>query len=105
MDVFTMIAEQRIREAIEKGDFDDLEGFGKPVDNTEYFSVPEEDRMFCHILKNTGVVPQEVVLNKKAVEISQKISKTRDSKEAARLKLELSQLMTQISVLTEGRRR
>ena len=104
MDIYALIAEQRIREAIGNGEFDDLEGFGKPIDNTEYFSVPAEERVSCHILKNAGAVPHEVILNKKAVELSKEISKANNNIEVNRLKLELSYLMTQINFLSENRR-
>lgn len=79
MGLFDYIAERRIREAIEKGEFNNLEGFGKPVDNTEYFSVPEEDRIAYHILKNSGVVPEEVELRKSIYQISREILKTEDA--------------------------
>ena len=31
MDIFTRIAERRIIEAMENGEFDNLEGMGKPI--------------------------------------------------------------------------
>ncbi len=60
MDAIQYIAEQRIREAITKGEFENLQGSGKYIDNTEYFSVPEEKRIAYHILRNSGFVPEEL---------------------------------------------
>ena len=54
------IAEQRIREAAQRGDFDDLPGAGKPLDLDDDLLVPEELRMAYRILKNAGFVPPEV---------------------------------------------
>ncbi len=54
------IAEQRIREAALRGDFDDLPGAGQPLDLGDDLLVPEELRMAYRILKNAGFVPPEV---------------------------------------------
>ena len=56
MEATQYIAEQRILEAYENGAFEHLEGFGSPVDNTHYFSVPPEYRMAFHILENAGLL-------------------------------------------------
>lgn len=49
-----IIAEQRIREAQEKGEFDDLPCKGKPLDLSEDANIPEELRMAWKLLKNGG---------------------------------------------------
>lgn len=54
------IAEQRIREAVAHGDFDDLPGAGQPLNFEDDLLVPEELRMAYRILKNAGFVPPEV---------------------------------------------
>jgi hypothetical protein len=55
-----LIAVDRIEEAMRKGEFDELPGKGQPLDLTEYFNTPSEDRMAFSILKSAGVVPLEV---------------------------------------------
>ena len=65
MGNYNKIAEKKIKEAIENKEFENLDGFGKPVDNSEYFKVPEEERIAFHILKNAGVVPEELKIRKK----------------------------------------
>ena len=57
--MFDQIAERRIAEAIERGDFDDLPGAGRPLDLTDDVLVPEDLRMAYRILKNAGYVPPE----------------------------------------------
>ena len=42
---FSRIAENRIREAIERGEFDNLPGSGQPLSLEEYFSTPEDVRL------------------------------------------------------------
>lgn len=62
--VFKKIAEERIREAMERGDFTDLELKGKPLDLKEDPFVPEELRVAYRMLKNAGFLPKEVELRK-----------------------------------------
>lgn len=49
-----IIAEQRICDAIEKGEFDNLEGSGRPLDLASDANIPEELRMAWKLLKNAG---------------------------------------------------
>jgi hypothetical protein len=104
MGIFDFIAEQRIKEAIAKGEFDNLEGFGKPIDNTEYFSAPEEDRIAFHILKNAGVVPEEVELRKSIYEISKEILATEDINTRSLLENKKIWLEDRLFVLIDNRK-
>ena len=54
------IAEQRIAEAVAKGELDDLPGAGRPLELDDDAHVPEEMRLAWRILKNAGYVPPEV---------------------------------------------
>ena len=60
MLAFEAIAEQRIREALARGEFEHLPGVGQPLDLEEDPLVPEDLRMAYRILKNAGYVPPEV---------------------------------------------
>ena len=53
-----IVAEQRIREAMERGEFDDLPGKGRPLDLEEDSGVPEELRMAWKLLKNGGYLDE-----------------------------------------------
>jgi len=57
---FAQIVENRIAEAIARGEFDNLPGAGKPLDLDDDALVPEEERLAFRILKNAGCVPPEV---------------------------------------------
>ena len=61
---FEKIVEERIRRAIEKGEFDDLSGAGEPLALEDDSSVPEELRLAYKILKNAECLPPEVELKK-----------------------------------------
>lgn len=54
------IAEQRIQEAMQRGDFDNLEGRGRPIEYEDDSFVPPDLRMAYKILKNAGYLPPEL---------------------------------------------
>jgi hypothetical protein len=57
---FDQLVENRITEAIARGEFDHLPGAGNPLELDDDAYVPEEDRMAFRIMKNAGFVPPEV---------------------------------------------
>ena len=63
MDTFAAIAEHKIREAMERGEFDNLRGHGQPLVMEDLSGVPEELRMAYKVLKNAGCLPPEVELS------------------------------------------
>jgi hypothetical protein len=54
------IAEQKIAEAIARGELDALPGAGRPLELEDDAHIPEELRLAYRILKNAGYVPPEV---------------------------------------------
>jgi len=68
---FEKIVEERILIAQRKGDFDNLEGAGKPLNLDELAGVPEELKLSYKILKNADCLPPEI-------EIKKEIHKTED---------------------------
>jgi hypothetical protein len=60
MPLFEHLAEQKIAEAVARGELDDLPGSGRPLDLDDDALVPEDLRLACRILKNAGLVPPEV---------------------------------------------
>ena len=56
-----LIAEERIREAAHRGEFDDLPPCGR-LELDEYFAIPEDLRMAYTMLKNSGHLPEEAAL-------------------------------------------
>ena len=104
MSILDYIAEQRIREAINNGEFDHLEGFGKPIDLSDYFSVPADDRVAFHILKNSGVVPEEIELRKSIYHLVEKIRHSADNEEISALERRKLELEDKLFVLRECRR-
>ena len=57
MDEWHFIAERKIREAMEEGAFDHLEGAGKPLDLSQNPFEDPSDRMAHRLLRNNGFAP------------------------------------------------
>ena len=60
MLAFQKIVEERIREAIERGDFDNLEGMGEPFEKEEGIHIAPELRLAYKIMKNADLLPPEI---------------------------------------------
>lgn len=73
MQAFEAIAEQRIQEALARGELDNLPGSGQPLDLDDDRLVPEELRMVFRILKNSGYVPPEVQTLKDIAELEREM--------------------------------
>ena len=101
MGIFDEIAERRIKEAIENDEFKDLSGMGEPVDNTDYFSVPEQYRLSFHILKNAKILPEEIEIKKKIQNINSLIREQLSQDERDSLITERSELLTKLDIFLE----
>ncbi len=74
LSIIAEVAEQLIRDAMQRGEFDNLEGKGKPLPPEDNVLVPEDLRMAYKILKNSGHLPPEVADRKEistAIELLQ----------------------------------
>jgi hypothetical protein len=56
--------EELIKDAMAKGEFDNLAGKGQPLDLEAYFEAPDHLRMGYGMLKGAGFVPEEAQLLK-----------------------------------------
>jgi len=61
------IAEKKIREAIERGEFANLPGAGKPLRLEDDSMIPEDLRVAYKILKNAGCIPPELELRREII--------------------------------------
>lgn len=67
--VMNALAEQRIQEAQQRGDFDALSGSGRPLALEDEPLVPPEVRAIYRVLKHAGFVPPEVQQLREAAEL------------------------------------
>jgi hypothetical protein len=103
--VFDKLVEQKIREAQAAGEFDRLEGAGRPVNLEAYFSTPEELRAGFAVLKNAGVLPEEAALLKELNELTARLEASRDEGERHTLKRAAADLKLKYDLLAERQRR
>lgn len=68
---FERIVEQRIADAISRGELDNLPGQGRPLELDDDSFVPAELRLAYRILKNAGFVPEEIVLRRQIFDLEQ----------------------------------
>jgi hypothetical protein len=90
MDAFEKIAERKIREAIQNGEFDNLLNSGKPIDLDEDCFIPQELRMAYRVLKNSGCLPPELELRNEIISLRSMINSLDDDKERIRKIRELN---------------
>jgi hypothetical protein len=98
------LVEERIREAIARGEFDNLPGAGRPVDLTLYFQLPEETRVAFTLLKDHDIVPPEVQIMQEIGKLRERLAGC-DDKEHPRLSKLLRQKQMELSIMLERRNR
>jgi len=101
MQSFDAIIESRIREAQERGEFDDLPGSGAPLALDDDPLVPEDLRAAYRLLKNAGFIPPEVSTYGEIRELEQLIRVADTDDDRAHLLARLNFLLTRTAV---GRR-
>lgn len=85
-DPFFWMMEKKVREAIERGELDNLPGKGKPLDLEEPPPFVSRDAWrMMKILKNAGIIPPEVQLLKEVYELREKLKTETNEAERARL--------------------
>jgi hypothetical protein len=93
-----------IRQAIQRGDFDNLPKKGKRLNLDEYFELPEEIRVGYTMLKNSSFVPTEVELLKEIAELEERL-KNADAEPAAKIRKDIQDKRLKYNLLLEASRR
>jgi hypothetical protein len=101
LNIFSKIAEQRIREAIENGAFDDLEGSGKPIRLEDETWIPEDLRPVYRVLKNAGCIPPELELRKEVLSLGELIHTLDDDRERMKKIRELNFKLMKLGEMRE----
>jgi len=60
-DIFSILTERRIQEAIARGDFKNLPGAGKPLKIDSLYFLPRKLRASYTVLKNSGYLEQATI--------------------------------------------
>ena len=97
--------EEKIRQAIARGEFDNLRGKGKPLDLDAYFNTPEDLRMAFSMLKSNEFVPEEVEILNQIAALNEKIRSSSQEAEIGELTQRLNDKKLALTVKLETYRR
>lgn len=103
--MFGKLIEEKIREAMEAGEFDNLPGKGKPIDLDAYYATPPDLRMGYSVLKSAGCLPVEVALLKEVEELKAKLAVSPCASERQRLEQQVASLILKLNLLLDGNQR
>jgi hypothetical protein len=99
---FEKIAEEKIREAMARGEFDNIPGSGKPLRGLDsYFATPEGVRLGYSVLKNAGFVPEEMALLKEINTLKDQAVDCTDPEKKCRFNAQIAELQLKYDLLME----
>jgi hypothetical protein len=82
---YLKIVEQRIKESLEKGEFDNLPGKGEPLILEDDSHIPEDLRIAYKILKNADCLPPEIQERKEIMQMEDMLASIPDDLERYKL--------------------
>ncbi len=97
--------EEQLRKAVEAGEFDNLEGAGKPLDLDGYFNTPEDLRVGYSVLKSSKFVPEEVDRLKEIGELKERIRNCADEAQKKNLTKILNEKQLAFDLIMERNRK
>ena len=103
MSIFARIAEAKIQDAIERGDFDALPGRGRPLQLEDMSHIPPHLRLGYKVLRNAGVAPPEVELRREVYRLDRQIASTRDPEALAELRRRRRDSDLSLAIMMERR--
>jgi len=99
------LVEEMIKQAQERGEFDNLPGKGQPIDLTEYFEMLEDVRVAQSVLKNAGMTSREVELLKEIAELRQVLAKVADEKKRHKIQKQIQEKQIEFNLMIERQKR
>ncbi|MBO9367718.1 MAG: DUF1992 domain-containing protein [Chloroflexi bacterium] len=104
MSALTRIAENRIQEAMERGEFESLEGRGQPLNLEDYFSAPPAWRAAYALMKQAGFLPREVELLQEIASLREQLAAAEGSLRSQILR-KLTDQSLELNLLLERQQR
>jgi hypothetical protein len=99
------LIEEKIREAMENGEFDNLPGKGKPLDLDAYFATPADLRLGFSVLKSAGCLPVEVELQNEIESLKARLRVCDDERAGESLRKEIEGKTLKLNLLMDGNQR
>ncbi|MCG6971356.1 MAG: DUF1992 domain-containing protein [Gammaproteobacteria bacterium] len=91
------VAEEKIKQAIEKGELQDLPGEGQPLRLDDDSHVPAELRAGYRLLKNAGFIPPEVSIRKEISQVESLIQMAQSTEQKSQLSKKLDFLTAKLN--------
>jgi len=101
---FDKLVESMIKEAQERGEFDNLPGKGKSIDLTAYFETPEDVRVAYSVLKNANITSRETDLLKGIAELRQIVARVANEEKKKEIQKEIEKKQLEFSLMMERNR-
>ena len=102
---FDKLVEEKIRQAQERGEFDNLPGKGKPIDLTAYFETPEDIRLAQSVLKNGGFTSREVDLLNEIAALKELLAKDVNEIKKQEIQKQIQEKQIEFNVMMERMKR
>jgi hypothetical protein len=84
VDIWSVIADRKIQEAMEEGAFDNLAGMGRPLPEEDSGYLDPAQRMAHRLMKNAGITPEWIAEGRA---IDRQIERLQDAAGADRRRL------------------
>jgi hypothetical protein len=102
IDAFRLIAERKIVEAMERGEFDDLPGKGKPLLFDDDPLESPQQRLANKILKNAGVEPIEISLRRELADLKREYERAKKAEDRQRLMKEIRWMILRLNLMQKS---
>lgn len=99
MEIFQKIAEKKIQEALQNGEFDNLPGKGRPIVLEDDSRIPEDLRIAYKILKNANCLPPDLELRKEIKQMKELLEAMPDEQEKYRLIRKINLKITKLNMM------
>ena len=96
---YLKLVERKIQEAMERGEFDNLPGQGKPLPLEEDSHIPEELRVAYKILKNADCLPPELEAKKEIRQMEDLLVNIPDEKERYKLIKRINYMIMRLNMM------
>lgn len=94
-----------IRQAMRRGDFDNLKNSGKRLNLDEYFEMPEDIRLGYTMLKDANFIPAEVELLKEIAQLEESLKTAQADQQEGMLKQIQEKRLKYNLLLESGKKR
>jgi hypothetical protein len=93
------LVEEKIREAVQRGEFDNLPGSGEPLQLDDDSHLPDDLRIAHKILKNADCLPPELQLRKDIRQTEELLAGIQDTQEKYRRMKKLNFMIMKLNMM------